>query len=127
LTYNNHLNPYINILNASQIKININYTFFLKNNNTNIINHVVQNIFKVNLNYLTNNLFKTFFTRVNTEVPKVLLNLKALNNPSNQIILYKVNNYLTLHNNFIKSITTLNKAWFKSFNGFSQSIGFNHK
>lgn len=70
---------------------------------------------KLNYSYLTYNLFNSFFTNSSVEVPKVLLNLKSLVNPDNQITLFKFNNHLMLHGNFIKSLVMLNVAWYNAY------------
>jgi hypothetical protein len=70
----------------------------------------IGNSLKVNFQYLTSNLFNLFFNNSFIEVPKVLLPLKALTSPKNQINIYKLNNYLTLHGSFIKSLIKLNTA-----------------
>jgi hypothetical protein len=88
------------------------------------INTLYYSLMQSKFKYLTSNLFKLFFTNSKVEVPKVLINFKSLVSPKNQVVIYKFNNYLTLHGGFIKSLIYLNTAWNTSLTKFWKNTNY---
>lgn len=106
-----------NLLTTSFIVHNLSLipkpTYNTKNNlNLLILNYdsLFYSYVKLNFKYLTLNLFQSFFTSSKVEIPKPLLKLKTLKSNKNQILIYKFNNFITLHGKFINSIINLNTA-----------------
>jgi len=105
-------------------KLNTKYLVMFKNSFfINLDTHLFTTN-KINFKYLKHNLFNSFFSNSLVEIPKVLLNFKRLASPINQITIYKLTNYLTLHGKFIKSLIALNLAWNKSLQTFFQTTNY---
>ena len=112
----------INKLGTKQL--NTKHLVMFKNSFFMDIDTTLFSVDKINFIYLKYNLFNSFFLNSLVEIPKVLLNFKRLTSTVNQITIYKLNNYLTLHGKFIKSLITLNLAWNNSLQTFFKNTNY---